>query len=236
MQPVHAARVELVRPCAVALDRRDQAVSGTTATVVVEVEDLTSAYTQSTTVHEGKAWAVHHTFTQTPSVLASPFEERALIAQIDRFHRDVKKFRVGFGYHVAVFPSGRSYRIGNQGTQRAHVANQNHKYDGLVFIGTYTDVIPNDVMLQEAAKIILASGMPLAGGHKDVSVEGYTECPGNWSLGYLESLLDLPSPPLTLADRALLFRYLTDTRLASGVRLTPKQMHGNRRVYEVELP
>lgn len=197
--------------------------------------DLTGEFTQKPIAYSNKAWVVHHSVTATLSPSATQKEERAVLAQIDRYHRDVRGFSVGFGYHVAVFPSARSYRVGTQGTQRAHVANLNDKYDGLVFIGTFTQQAPNAGSLMEAAKVILASGMPLAGGHKNVAPQGYTECPGAWAMEQLRAFMDAPpvSKPLNFTQQYIMQSAARVAGLGT-VRITPLKEQDGKPVYRME--
>ena len=203
--------------------------------------DLTASFAQSPIVHQNKRWVVHHSVTPTLSPVATMQDERMAIDQIDRYHRTQRGFGTGFGYHVAVFQSGRSYRIGKQGTQRAHVGGLNHLYDGLVLVGTFTQIAPNTASLMEAAKVILDSGMPLAGGHKDVTA-GATECPGAWDISLLRTFMDAPrvSRPLSVGDVATLYRAvmpgLPAVARPSGVTIEPQPVSGNRRVYTVRMP
>jgi hypothetical protein len=170
--------------------------------------DLTARYRQSPLTHAGKRWAVHHSAPPAPvSVVGlTQQQEIAVLDSLDRYHRDVQKYTVGIGYHVCVFPSGRSYRVGRQGTQRAHILNRNHEYDGLCFMGSFTTTRPSDLALDEGLRVIRASGMSVGGRHRDLATPGYTECPGSWPLALLTGRM-LPedlSPPLTGTQKTVL--------------------------------
>lgn len=184
--------------------------------------DLTARYQQSSIVHVGKQWAIHHTATPTPAASATVAAEVVILNSIDRFHREVRKFITGIGYHVAVFPSGRSYRVGRQGTQRAHVLGLNHLYDGLVFVGTFTrSSSPSPAALDEAARVIRESGMDVAGGHGELPGQG-TECPGGWPLALLYKRVEAPAPvaALTSYQRTIMESAARFAGLGS-VRITP---------------
>lgn len=204
--------------------------------------DLTARYKQSTLTHTGKRWAVHHTVTATPSATLTASQEIAELDSIDRFHREVRGFSVGIGYHVCVFPSGRSYRVGRASTQRAHILDRNHEFDGLCFVGNFTRVAPSALALDEALRVIRASRMAVAGGHKSLAPVNYTECPGAWDLALLtgRTLPEDLSAPLTAADLGTLWMAivpgLPSALRPGGVKQTPKPRRNNRRVIEIELP
>ena len=78
---------------------------------MIEYVDLTDRYRQVEGVVAGKAWAIHHSATPTPSSILTRAQEIDILDTIDRYHRSVRKFTMGIGYHVCVFPSGRAYRV-----------------------------------------------------------------------------------------------------------------------------
>ena len=194
--------------------------------------DLTARYAQSATVRPGKRWVVHHSGRDELGTTMGA--EIAHLDALNRYHRDDRGWRVGIGYHVVVFPSGRSYRVGTQGTTRAHVAGLNDKFDGLCFVGNFeNDERPSDAALAEAARVIKDSCMAVAGGHREFVT---TTCPGNWDLALLDGL----SAPLTVADLGTLWRAfapgLPRMLRPNGVTQTPKARRNGHRVIEVELP
>ena len=165
-------------------------------------------------------------------------QEIDILDTIDRYHYSVRKFSMGIGYHVCVFPSGRAYRVGEQGTQRANVANMNHVVDGLCFIGTFKpNQAPSADALASAASVIRASGMPVRGGHGSLPNQN-TECPGGWNLGLLTALVEQGdlSPKMEPDDAALLYQYLMWPYLFKNVTVTPLPVERGRRAYKVQLP
>lgn len=174
------------------------------------IEDLTAKYVQTAEASGKIGWAVHHSATQTETdPPRSVADELAVIERIDRFHKEDRGWSMGFGYHVAVFDSGRAYRVGKSRTVRAHVANLNHLYDGLCIIGTYEpDYSPSTEALDTAAAIIAGSGLPFSGGHRDVMAAhgrpNYTTCPGGWDLSLLTRRLERAAPEAPPPDRVLI--------------------------------
>ena len=207
---------------------------------MIEYVDLTDRYRQVTPSGANRQWAIHHSATATPSSILTRAQEIDILDTIDRYHRSVRKFPMGIGYHVCVFPSGRAYRVGEQGTQRANVANLNHEVDGLCFIGTFTPRTPPSAdALASAASVIRASGMPVRGGHGSMPGAN-TACPGGWNLGLLTSLLIENGPmskPMTTDDATTIYQFLVGgAGVAPGVSIKAMPESGNRRVYEVRLP
>lgn len=204
----------------------------------MEIIDLTKSFRQTNLVNANKAWAIHHSATANVSDGISRTEEIEIIRVIDDYHYTQRKFSMGIGYHVVVFPSGRAYRVGEQGTQRANVSGRNHLYDGLCFIGTFApNRPPTAKALAVAAEVIRASGMPVAGGHGSVSPTP-TECPGGWNLGLLSALVEQgkTSRPLDIEDLVLLFQSIVGYVGANGAQYTALPEKNGRRVYEVRLP
>jgi len=189
--------------------------------------DLLDRYEQGYPIYPKIGYAVHHSVTTPPDCDES--EEILHLDAIAAYHR--RQFRVDFGYHVAVFPCGHSYRCGALGTQRAHVAGLNHMWDGLVFIGTGR---PTDAALLEASSIV--QGQRIV-GHKDLPNQ-QTACPGDWDVSVVgEQML---SRPLSVADLGSLYRVIAPGLPAvirpAGVAVKSLPMRGSTRVYEVELP
>lgn len=57
-------------------------------------------------------------------------------------------FNSGIGYHFLIGQDGAVYYVGDVKTQRAHVANLNHKYIGVCMIGNFTNEEPTDEQLR----------------------------------------------------------------------------------------
>ena len=149
--------------------------------------------------------AIHHSVSgDRISPNSSPTEELAHIRAIDAYHVD-QNFG-GFGYHTAVFASGRAYRCGDG--QRAHVAKRNHQLRGIVAIGTFTDRLPSPAQM---AGILEAIRWHRADLGRDVEVAGHgawalpgqgTGCPGELNHVNWEQLL-AGQPPASQEDHAL---------------------------------
>ena len=154
---------------------------------------LIDRYTQTTRLvlpHIG--WAIHHS---APPAGLTFSNEVAHLDSIDRYHRQVRGWSFGIGYHVAVFPSGNAYQVGRYHTARAHVRAKNNLYAGMVFIGDFSHSQPTDAALKTAREVIRLSGIPGSGGHKQL--QDGTACPGSWNLDLLKSQPML-SPRLSL--------------------------------------
>lgn len=85
--------------------------------------------------------AVHHSVTETLPESATQAQEIAALKAIEDYHVNQAGFGL-FAYHLATFPSGRLYQIGNLDGQRSHVYGRNHQLVGFVNIGTFTAVMP----------------------------------------------------------------------------------------------
>lgn len=123
--------------------------------------------------------ALHHTVT-TISPSATPQAELEHIRSIDSYH--VSQGWYGFGYHYAVFPSGRIYRTG--WGCRAHVASRNHELIGIAWVGNLSSRRPSQIEIA-AASIAVRDAWERIGanvtvkGHKDWALPAYpTACPG----------------------------------------------------------
>ena len=119
--------------------------------------DLTTRYVQGPqTVQPKHGWAIHHS--AGPRTFETAAEEIAHLDWIDTFHREKRGWETGIAYQECVFESGNSYRTGDPGSIRTHIKDQNHLYEGLCFIGNFTEVdTPSDEALSEAWRIIAAS-------------------------------------------------------------------------------
>lgn len=130
--------------------------------------------------------AVHHSVTWLGAearVGATQGDELAHIREIDAYH--VSQGWGGFGYHIAVFPSGRVYLCGDLDGARAHVASRNHELRGIVLIGDFSQEDPTQLQLRGAvigiAGVRVAAGrdLPVA-GHRTWALPQYpTSCPGD---------------------------------------------------------
>ena len=195
------------------------------------MRDLTHRYLQRRKLpRQQVGWAIHHSVTYMPED-ASAAEEIAHLDLINGWHLN-RGFSMGIGYHVAVFPSGRAYKVGHYDTQRAHVALQNHKYLGLVFIMSATSRRPpSDKMLATAAEVIRKDGRPIVGGHKDIKGQS-TACPGGWDLTLLRRKLMGYGVPLEMTDPKMWDALLDAIRYkrTALVRTAP-----NKVIYEIVM-
>lgn len=148
--------------------------------------------------------AVHHSVTTAP-VPATNQNELAHIRAIDEYH--VGLDYGGFGYHVAVFPSGNIYLCGDLDGARAHVADRNNELVGIVAIGTFTNSFPStlhfDAILNAIRDVRAVYGRELeVRGHNLWAKPGKgTECAGklntvDWPVA-LHGPLDVPANPPT---------------------------------------
>lgn len=124
--------------------------------------------------------AYHHTVTTVPAG-AGEAAERAHIRAIDRFH--VQQGYGGFGYHLAVFPSGRTYLCGDLTGQRAHVATRNHELLGVAAVLDATAQRPTPAQLAGLGRAVRACWDHVGrevrlAGHGAWAVPGWeTACP-----------------------------------------------------------
>ena len=125
--------------------------------------------------------AIHHCAARAPFDWLEDREHQHLLA-IDRYHQTLDYG--GFGYHLAVFPSGRWYYCGDLGFARAHVASRNFELIGVALMGTFTHDPPPDDQLCAAAEAIAFvhetyPDRPVR-GHRDWALPAYpTACPGD---------------------------------------------------------
>jgi hypothetical protein len=112
------------------------------------------------------------------------------------------------------------------GTARAHVANQNHRYVGVVVAGNYqTDTPrPADLALLSRLGPVLRRyfGRPLPWrGHRDVTPAVYTVCPGA-SLYAKMGTLDAGTPPPDDFPTESLRRAAIAWHDETGIRVNPE--------------
>ena len=146
--------------------------------------------------------AIHHTVSGgdfADDIPDSPEAELAHLKAIDVYH--VAQGWGGFGYHLAVFSSGRLYYCGSITSARAHVASRNHELIGVAFVGNFSDRMPTWEAIQagrEAIAFIRATYGPIP-----VHAHGYwalpqypTACPGGtWPQWRDYLLAEAPAPP-----------------------------------------
>lgn len=140
-------------------------------------------------------YAIHHdAVVMTGTTIA---EELARIQTIDRYHREVNGWP-GIGYHRMIAPSGRVYILSGSGYQRAHVENDNHRWIGYCFMGSWTAKRPPEVAMN-ALKVALQwetnqrKITMLVAPHKRLTAG--TECPGAWAMmSSWETIVLLPAP------------------------------------------
>jgi hypothetical protein len=123
-------------------------------------------------------------------------DELSHLEMIDRYH--ASKGWGGFGYHQAVFLSGRYYLCGNLNGARAHVASRNNQLVGLVLIGTFTTVLPPASQLAAAAAGVAYirrtyPGRPIGPHRNWALLSEPTSCPGDTWASWLPALGAPPS-------------------------------------------
>lgn len=90
-----------------------------------------------------------------------------------------------FGYHLAAFPSGRVYLLGQLNTTRAHVAHRNTRLRGIVAPGDFTrQRMETGQVLSYALAILYVwewrGALTSVKGHRRWAVPGWeTTCPGD---------------------------------------------------------
>ena len=173
--------------------------------------------------------AVLHHSARNILATATPMQERARIAAIDRYHKS-RGYRMGFAYHFAAFPSGNLYRIGDLDTQRAHVARKNHLYMGIVVIGDYTCSEPTERAQDAVREALELSGPDLLGGHREFQADKGI-CPGFWDYEVLKH----PKPePL-----GIISAQIKVTQAAAKMNdhfLIPMHQTDRKRSYELRIP
>lgn len=139
-----------------------------------------------------EAVVVHHTAA----------DESVTWEAVASYHVQSRGF-AGIGYHVGV-RNGEIAYLGDLDRARAHVANQNHRYLGLVLAGNYETATPSEADMK-ALKVAYAAMQEWLGrsvparGHRDVSPPGYTVCPGRNLHARLGELSGTPETGLALA-------------------------------------
>jgi len=155
--------------------------------------------------------AIHHTVT-TISPAATEAEERAHIRAIDAYH--ASKNWGGFGYHYAVFPSGRVYYCG--WGSRAHVANRNHELVGVAFVGDMSTRLPSAIETAAAGEAVRDIWRRLGRtvevrGHRDWVVDPAwaTACPGMAAQAIPAIINAAKDDEMTAEERELLLKIAT---------------------------
>lgn len=150
--------------------------------------------------------AVHHTASASLP-FATIEDERRVIKAIDSMHAD--NGWGGFGYHVIVFATGRTYHCGRYDMSRAHVAKRNHELIGVVIHGDFTREHGTPLMfegLRHALETIDPDGNLPVKGHRDWALPGQgTECPGNFLQEFQlweNAQTEPKQPPVTPIDIA----------------------------------
>lgn len=131
------------------------------------------------------AIAAHHSVTFIAATVQTQQTELDHLRMIDRYH--ASQGWGGFGYHLAGFPSGRSYLCGDIRRCRAHVAKRNHELVGIVAIGDFRGGPPGHAQLVAfygAAEWVRAQWsrpiLPIR-PHRELALAAYpTACPGVW--------------------------------------------------------
>ena len=140
--------------------------------------------------------AIHHSVT-TGNAAWGEAEELGHIQTIDRYHVQIEYG--GFGYHLAAFPSGRSYLCGDLAGQRAHVASRNHELIGIVAIGNFVGGLPAPPQMNAIMDCITYTrqvvGVHPVKGHNEWALPGQgTACAGALN-GYQWGTPIPPVPP-----------------------------------------
>lgn len=91
----------------------------------------------------------------------------------------------GIGYHRIIGAGKRVYMVGSSASVRAHVANLNHLWIGVCFLGTWTNSRPDEDRMTAFKRLVQwetdQRGMPMQlAPHKRLN-PGTTACPGGWA-------------------------------------------------------
>ena len=151
--------------------------------------------------------ALHHSVT-TMDADATEAQELAHIEAIDRHHVSIGYG--GFGYHSAVFPSGRAYICGQLTGMRAHVARRNHELIGIVAIGNFVGGLPLQPQMEGIVEAIKDTrswfpdrSLPVK-GHNDWALPGEgTACAGLLNGVDFDALLQIAAPEPVIAASEL---------------------------------
>jgi hypothetical protein len=87
----------------------------------------------------------------------------------------------GFPYHLAMFPNGNAFYIGDLYTSRACVERQNPHIICISLAGNYMNEPPSDTFIErireitENTRLIMEWNVPIV-GHREI---GQTSCPGD---------------------------------------------------------
>lgn len=157
---------------------------------IIDVTDLyhttrfmrngTVAWTMNRSTHPIEGVVIHHSagwYGERFGFNGSEAEERNQLDSLAIDHYD--RFGIGPGYHHAVFPSGRAYRIGRLSTQRAHTKGRkpaafmenarprwNEVTTGLVVFGDYEKYLPSEnrsTRIVAGIRLVLQDVMSLTG-------------------------------------------------------------------------
>ena len=109
---------------------------------------------------------------------------------IDRYHREVRKWANGFGYHFLIgngngYPDGKVYASKRWKEQMigAHVANMNTGSIGICLVGNFEETVPTEKAIAALKGLLIALkdktglGEDVIMGHKDL---GRSDCPGQY--------------------------------------------------------
>lgn len=179
--------------------------------------------------------AVHHSVTKADEHWLEA-QERIHIQTIDQYHASPPPLGAGFGlfgYHMAVFPSGRVYLCGELDGMRAHVAKRNHELIGIVAIGNFVGGPPLAPQLEgiiEAIRYVREQVGPLPiKGHNDWALPGEgTACAGALNNVDWEPLLRM-SPPLVYDREQALYSIAVLGFKYGALKWNPKaleEIHG----------
>jgi hypothetical protein len=199
----------------------------------MSVKDVTSRYPialvwprLATSPTRVDAIAIHHSVTPTLAATASEADELATLDSIHRYHRDTRGF-LGIGYHICVFPSGRSYLTCKLTQWGANVGGENDHVYGVCFIGTFTNALPSSKHISAAAEAVTFIDNFLK---RKVALHphnywGSTTCPGKVAdkINTIRSAVPVPVPTTVWSEVKAISKTVqlyTDTNLVALPKLT----------------
>lgn len=132
--------------------------------------------------------AIHHSVTKVRSTWTGFEGAKKYADEIAKFHIDVRGWK-GIGYHMIVDPDGILTYVGDVGTARANVKDQNEKVIGICMIGDFTRHLPTDAQITSMHELtwwfdrqravwpnLKPTWDEMIRGHKDFQS---TACPGS---------------------------------------------------------
>jgi hypothetical protein len=184
--------------------------------------------------HSPKKVTIHHTVTSNNSKSSVP----AQLRNIQQYHQNVRGW-CDIGYHFLVSKDGQLWEGRPVERVGAHVGRHNTSNVGIAFLGTHSDLAPNEVQLAAVAALIAdlsaRYGFDIKGttilGHRD---QKRTNCPGDALFRLIPSVIQMaeeggtaPVPEVTdgVAVRGVAYEGAISQRIAGAtIRLNGEEI------------